>query len=190
MLSHWRTHLFYRNLHTVKTRSWSYSNERHLTAVVVLFHINLWRMQWIISATRHFSETSQEHDKNTFLQTLLKWRRRCAQGLEARSGGKKELALWRLSRCLQSGLYSQRTLYSCINAFQDAGAWFAACLTDCFPPFQWRVLYILTLKSAEADKSCWIGYLTVPQGHMKQHVCFSSEAILKFMSYKRFNLYM
>lgn len=29
--------LFYRNLHTVKIRSWSYSNECHVTAVVVYF---------------------------------------------------------------------------------------------------------------------------------------------------------
>lgn len=49
------------------------------------------------------------------------------------SGGKKEHALWMLSRCLQSGLYSQRTLYSCSNAFQDAGTWFTACLMDCTP---------------------------------------------------------
>lgn len=79
---------------------------------------------------------------------------------KARSVGKRSTH-WMLReccRCLQSGPYSQRSLYSCISAFQDAGrlvhCWFDGLL--CLLPEQ--VVYILTLVSTEPKRCCWIGY--------------------------------
>lgn len=105
VLSHWRTHCFYRNSHTVKIRFGLYRHERHPTAAMVLFHTDLQRIISIFKCAQ------------THLAPVLR-------GHEARSGGgKKEHTLWtlrELCRCLQSILYPQRSLYSCINAFQDA----------------------------------------------------------------------
>lgn len=134
-----------------------------------------------MSANRHFFRSlHKKHFSANTPQVLLP---PCSR-TEGQVRWKKEHALWMLSRCLQSSLYSQRTLYSCINAFQDAGTWFTARLMDCFPPFPRRVVYILTLVSGEADRSCWIGYLPLPQGHTQQHVCFSSD------DFGWFNLYI
>lgn len=83
------------------------------------------------------------------------------EGTEAEVGVKKEdCTLWMLTelcRCLLSDIYSQRTLYSCINAFEDAGAWFIARLMDYFTSFPSRAANISTLVSAQPGRSCWIG---------------------------------
>lgn len=137
----------------------------------------MWQLWWFIShksaalVVYIFRSLHKKHFSANTPQVLLP---PCSR-TEGQVRWKKEHALWMLSRCLQSSLYSQRTLYSCINAFQDAGTWFTARLMDCFPPFPRRVVYILTLVSEEANRSCWIGYLPLPQGHTQQHVCFSSD---------------
>lgn len=89
----------------------------------------------------------------------------CAKGQKLRSV-QKGYTLWMLGercRCLQSSSYSQRTRYSCINGFHEARAWFIARLMDYFPSFLSRAVYILTLMSAQPNRSCWIGYHPVPQ---------------------------
>lgn len=67
-------------------------------------------------------------------------------------------------RCLWSSIYSQRTLYSCINGFQGTAAWFTACLMDYFTFFPNRDAHVVTLVSAQAEWRCWTGQLTFPQG--------------------------
>lgn len=102
---------------------------------------------------------------------------------KVRSDGKRSTQ-WMLRewcRCLQSGPYSQRSLYSCISAFQDAGR-LVHCSFDgliCFLPGQ--VVYILTLVSVEPNRCCWIGYHPLPQGCIQTpaSLCFFSGYILK-----------
>ena len=113
---------------------------------------------------------------------------------KARSVGKRSTH-WMLReccRCLQSGPYSQRILYSCINAFQHAGR-LVHCSFDrllCLLPEQ--VVYILTLVSAEPNRCCWIGYYPLPQGRIQKpaHLClffrvhFQFYCNMKYMIYK------
>lgn len=102
---------------------------------------------------------------------------------KARSVGKRSTH-WMLReccRCLQSGPYSQRSLYSCISAFQDAGrlvhCWFDGLL--CLLPEQ--VVYILTLVSTEPKRCCWIGYHPLLQVRIQTpaRLCFFRGYILK-----------
>lgn len=72
-------------------------------------------------------------------------------------------------RCSWSSIYSQRTLYSCINGFQGT----TACLKDYFTFFPNRDAHVLTLVSAQADWRCWIGQLPFPQGGLC--VCLHKE---------------
>lgn len=70
-------------------------------------------------------------------------------------------------------MLTERPLFSVVpeflhQHFPGCGTWFTACLMDYFPSFLSRAVYILTLVSAEPDRSCWIGYLPPPQGHIWQ----------------------
>ncbi len=120
--------------------------------------------QWAYFRSIHKSMTKCV-SANTPLLLPLCWR------AEGQVRWKKEHRLWMLReqrRCLQCVLVSQRTVYSCINAFQDAGSWFTAHLMQYFPSFSGRPVHSLTLVSAQPDKSCWIGYLARPQGRLQQ----------------------
>ena len=157
VLSYWgKKHCF--------TGIYTLSKFTRLTAVVVYF-TEVCGTSYIGS---DFPEHSREHDKRGFLKTHLDCCFLCARGQQARSGGKRNI------HCDCSGsvvdAYRATSILrgpcnSCINAFQDAGTWFTARLMDYFPSFLSTAVYILTLVSAEPDRSCWIGYLPFPQGH-------------------------
>jgi len=161
-----KSRLLYANFQTVKMRFFLNLHEHQLAAVVVCF--KCWK--YVICVGNY------NMDKYPFSLSEVLWNDistnthwallRLCERTDLKVGWKQEYTLGLLRedcRCLQSSIYSQRTLYSCINSFQDT--WFTARLMDYSLSFPNRGVHILTLVSAQLDWSCWIGCLILPQGH-------------------------
>lgn len=138
-----------------------------------LFHIKLWCLWWTLTAFYLSLDRSTTNASAITPRMLLL---QCSR-TQGQVGWKREHALWMLSKCLQSDLFSQRTLYSCINAFQDACAWFAACLMDFSPlyPPVWAGLCTFWPWCQQRQKEAAVCLSWQPKGHSPNEYNIISE---------------
>lgn len=106
---------FYKNLHTLKIRHGSY-------LAPCLFHIKLCRFWWTLTVF-YLSLNRSTTNASAITPRMLSLQCSRTQG---QVGWKREHALWMLSKCLQSDLFSQRTLYSRMHALGLLLVWWTA----------------------------------------------------------------